>query len=838
MIKKAVIGLFLFIFILSPLSFSLPDYLKKANGWYEYGGVLIIDADETWHKNDNLVFDKDIYLENGATLTIEPGAIIQFRRNDRWDAPTLNILGGRILAEGTSEEPIIFTAESNDDTFFINFENTPDYGGQDVLPSFFRYVEISGGGQSNEGGPIQSFYKKSFFFSTALAAEDGRAVFYYQGGKAHFENSRFYDNAYADIEVMADNGQENPDDYLEVVNSNFEGDSDQFALRSNDDCWRYYSDEACVSNIILQDDWYGSLGGPTQDDSLTQKGKRITGQYNLLGWKFKAVIGDPVIIIPGIMGSAEVSGEWKIDPIAHTYDNLIESLARNGYTKDKSLFEFPYDWRKENSTTADFLEAKIMAVKNQTKVSKVDLVAHSMGGLIARSYIERANGESDNVDQLVTLGTPHHGAPQAYLYWEAGEGFFNIKEKIIKHHFTQEAEHNGYDNLYAYIRAEVPSIAELLPDYSYLVEASDQSNRNYPDNYPRNVFLEELNKAQNKEKLNRVEFINIIGDTKDNQGTISGLRLKDSEVDGKWENGMPENFYNNSTDRGLYRSDGDMTVPLSSVSDIESDETITVKASHNDLPTAAQCEVVRELTGEEDCDYTTVFNVTNIFLINVFSPVDIQVVAPDGKRVGKDFSTGEIFNEIDGAYYSGYDTDSEVIAVPNPEDGKYKILTKGTGNGDYRIETSKIIENDENGAESSTEVSESIEGRAQSGKSEEKIATLNGESIKISSAVDINSLLLDTKKYSNRNLIRTKSGAKEILNSLKYIKQQEDKITAANAKTMDEDKKQKELDFLNKNFNRRVDVLLKYLNKSNKVKILDVSIRDTFLSDIESLKKT
>ena len=38
----------------------------------------------------------------------------------------------------------------------------------------------------------------------------------------------------------------------------------------------------------------------------------------------------------------------------------------------------------------------------------VDIVAHSMGGLVARFYIERMGG-ADKVQRLVTIGTPHRG---------------------------------------------------------------------------------------------------------------------------------------------------------------------------------------------------------------------------------------------------------------------------------------------------------------------------------------------------------------------------------------------------------------------------------------------
>jgi len=43
---------------------------------------------------------------------------------------------------------------------------------------------------------------------------------------------------------------------------------------------------------------------------------------------------------------------------------------------------------------------------------RIDLVAHSMGGLVARFYLQQLGGER-RVDRLVTLGTPHHGTHAA-----------------------------------------------------------------------------------------------------------------------------------------------------------------------------------------------------------------------------------------------------------------------------------------------------------------------------------------------------------------------------------------------------------------------------------------
>ncbi len=48
------------------------------------------------------------------------------------------------------------------------------------------------------------------------------------------------------------------------------------------------------------------------------------------------------------------------------------------------------------------------------ETDKVDIIAHSMGGLVSRWYIEELEGEK-NVENLVTLGTPHQGTYTAYV---------------------------------------------------------------------------------------------------------------------------------------------------------------------------------------------------------------------------------------------------------------------------------------------------------------------------------------------------------------------------------------------------------------------------------------
>ncbi len=69
----------------------------------------------------------------------------------------------------------------------------------------------------------------------------------------------------------------------------------------------------------------------------------------------------------------------------------------------------------------------------------------------------------------------------------------------------------------------------------------------------------------------------------------------------------------------------------------------------------------------------------------VFSPVDVMITAPDGRRVGYDPASGQTVNEIPGAFYSGNDTDMEFVLIPGGHEGNYTITTTGTGSGPYTV---------------------------------------------------------------------------------------------------------------------------------------------------------
>src|SRR3989338_8397679 len=117
---------------------------------------------------------------------------------------------------------------------------------------------------------------------------------------------------------------------------------------------------------------------------------------------------DPVVIVPGITTSWNwdvmrernvVRDDWGFLVGVDHYDALIESLRKAGADVTVAF----YDWRRPIEEAAEvYLKATIGAVKARTGAARVDIVAHSMGGLVARSYIQSA-GYGFDVDQLIML---------------------------------------------------------------------------------------------------------------------------------------------------------------------------------------------------------------------------------------------------------------------------------------------------------------------------------------------------------------------------------------------------------------------------------------------------
>ncbi len=150
----------------------------------------------------------------------------------------------------------------------------------------------------------------------------------------------------------------------------------------------------------------------------------------------------PILLVPGIMGSSTGNGgiyptlpayspEWKSsvwdtnswglhDPLGFAgWRKLVDVITSDevepNYVVGCNIFPVPYDWRVDADEAAQkYLKKWIDEAKSIAGADKVNIIAHSMGGLVTRAYIQSSNYQND-IDKFAMVGTPNHGAASAYF---------------------------------------------------------------------------------------------------------------------------------------------------------------------------------------------------------------------------------------------------------------------------------------------------------------------------------------------------------------------------------------------------------------------------------------
>lgn len=252
----------------------------------------------------------------------------------------------------------------------------------------------------------------------------------------------------------------------------------------------------------------------------------------------------PVLIVPGIGGTLWADGEdetWyrqrgvgpdklQIDPLLGVYDDLIQTFENLGYTRGEDLFVANYDWRVEpapgpggdaeidgavdgltvggvtDSTfeygvdyLAYWMDQADQAYKARNagaELSHVNVVAHSTGGLVARSYIQSGlDSDPANplpaINDVVMMGVPQRGAGQAWNplnnNWNADPATRLVTSKLVANAYEwmlanerdivgsdYDISYSDYDpatgtkDLDDFVEAFVPTLRGLLATYDFL----------------------------------------------------------------------------------------------------------------------------------------------------------------------------------------------------------------------------------------------------------------------------------------------------------------------------------------------------------------------------------
>ncbi|OGZ68034.1 MAG: hypothetical protein A3C50_03665 [Candidatus Staskawiczbacteria bacterium RIFCSPHIGHO2_02_FULL_43_16] len=468
----------------------------------------------------------------------------------------------------------------------------------------------------------------------------------------------------------------------------------------------------------------------------------------------------PALIVPGLMGTEMKNGNellWAdiirmvnpldadsfMDPLAFSKDlipsnanvfgadiiknpsnlfdysqELINEFESHGYVENQNLFTFPYDWRYgvtgkylDGKTNVDLLEQKVADILVQTGADKVDVIAHSMGGLIVKKYVVD-NIASHHIGKSIFVGVPSTGAPKSVKVLLQGDNFgvLGLNDAEMKK-----------------ISANLPAAYDLLPSQKYydvkgsFVKVIDQGDLlNLLDTTETN-----LNYSQFGNFITNDHGLNAQGLT--NAGSLHTQAFDDFDmrtagvdlyaIDGCKagtigtiiENRQKSIFGQNLVD---YKTPkfipGDGTVPLESATNLPIDTAkkfYALKGEHSKMMSqdGTRQQIVNLLAGSSlgvDGNIITQ-NIDECKLngkaISVFSPIDIFATDQDGNKLGL-AQDGSIFNEIPNAAFEIMGK-HKFLYLPTDGGQVYDISIQGTGEGTYTIGSQDIVDGQVVGAD-------------------------------------------------------------------------------------------------------------------------------------------
>ncbi len=249
------------------------------------------------------------------------------------------------------------------------------------------------------------------------------------------------------------------------------------------------------------------------------------------------------------------------------YEDIIATLEMLSNDETKVIL-FGYDWRKEiREDIVPELHQLIRGISSE----EIIIVAHSMGGLVTKSYIEwcKEQNITHTISKVITLGTPWKGSPKAYQVLKYG---LKIKSYLPSFSFAKV------------LAQTFPSVYQLLPSEQFCRELLYVKHNNnllnwsesFEQLYQGNNLVIEHGKDLNKSLFDfiaspwpeSIEHINFVGIT---QGTLGVVNTS---------------TFSRHIQKDIGPLDGDGTVPLYSAlpnPSWDSSKIYYVEASHQGI---------------------------------------------------------------------------------------------------------------------------------------------------------------------------------------------------------------------------------------------------------------
>lgn len=154
----------------------------------------------------------------------------------------------------------------------------------------------------------------------------------------------------------------------------------------------------------------------------------------------------------------QVSRGLKFD----VYQPLLSALERSGH----QVRVFPYDWRFSVLEHVEDLKRQVRGLAAEAG-EPIVLVCHSMGSLLAKSYLLSEENPHLYVQSVITMGAPWRGAPQALRILMYGEMW--PSEKYLHYYGAAMIDGSlpGTPDVFADLARSYPTAYELLPTPDY-----------------------------------------------------------------------------------------------------------------------------------------------------------------------------------------------------------------------------------------------------------------------------------------------------------------------------------------------------------------------------------
>ncbi|TNJ54097.1 hypothetical protein FE784_40100 [Paenibacillus hemerocallicola] len=438
-----------------------------------------------------------------------------------------------------------------------------------------------------------------------------------------------------------------------------------------------------------------------------------------------------VLVIPGIMGSTlqkhslnvwprilqpqmrkfynehltlneENDGEFyrPISILDFTYKSLLEFLR----AKPFKVTPVPYDWRKnileQKKTIDDYID---------DDCDNIIFIAHSMGGIITKLYLNQIKHENpityNKVSKVITLGTPWHGAMDAYKTINFGKSIPERYKRFITGVVINKETTKD-------VCPTFPSVYQLLPSKNYYQKAIESENNFVPfrsaqtNYYAQEDFFRDVMQPIFEQYGH--DYDSVIKDLHDELD--QDFEQEHHEIIGFGEltlagveiNQLEEVF-------GDYRN-GDATVPLFSAMSPSSEKYFVKNAKHDGLPSDESVLSIIEsiFSNQEITETERIKRDYNLVkdqgftgkLIKVACPVMISLVNEQGdyiyghveaideislERLG---ATSVNVLELGGTYYVYYESNEQ---DKDSDQEISKVVVEAYGEGPTSISVDSYI---------------------------------------------------------------------------------------------------------------------------------------------------